>query len=79
MSTFLLVHGAWHGAWCWSKLVPELEALGHKTIVFDLPSHGEDKTPAGDVTLDDYAARWSRNWMQVKIPCCWSGIRWEAW
>ncbi|MEU9242266.1 hypothetical protein [Streptomyces sp. NPDC048385] len=26
--TILLVHGAWHGAWCWEKLVPELESRG---------------------------------------------------
>jgi hypothetical protein len=29
MATFGLVHGAWHGAWCWDRLVPELEARGH--------------------------------------------------
>jgi pimeloyl-ACP methyl ester carboxylesterase len=49
MSTFVLVHGAWHGAWCWDRLVPELRALGHDTIAMDLPV--ED----GDATFDDYA------------------------
>jgi pimeloyl-ACP methyl ester carboxylesterase len=29
MSTFVLVHGTWHGGWCWKKLTPELEKLGH--------------------------------------------------
>lgn len=56
MATFLLVHGAWHGAWCWSKLVPALEARGHKAVAIDLPGHGDDKTPLRDVTLDAYAA-----------------------
>lgn len=37
MSTFVLVHGAWHGAWCWERLIPELEALGHRAIAMDLP------------------------------------------
>jgi hypothetical protein len=37
MSTFCLVHGAWHGAWCWERFVPELEALGHRAIAVDLP------------------------------------------
>jgi pimeloyl-ACP methyl ester carboxylesterase len=37
MSTFVLVHGAWHGAWCWERLIPELEALGHGAIAMDLP------------------------------------------
>lgn len=55
MATFLLVHGAWHGAWCWSKLVPAIEARGHKAVAIDLPGHGQDKTPLKDVTLDAYA------------------------
>ncbi len=29
MSNFILVHGSWHGAWCWYKIVPRLRALGH--------------------------------------------------
>ncbi len=37
MSTFALVHGAWHGAWCWDLLVPELEARGHRAVTMDLP------------------------------------------
>lgn len=31
-ATFLLVHGAWHGAWCWKKLTPLLEAAGHRVV-----------------------------------------------
>ena len=30
MVTFVLVHGAWHGGWCWRKVVPLLEAAGHE-------------------------------------------------
>ena len=29
MATYVLVHGAFHGGWCWSRLVPHLEAAGH--------------------------------------------------
>ena len=29
MATFALVHGAWHGGWCWERLTPELERRGH--------------------------------------------------
>ncbi|GAA1530739.1 alpha/beta hydrolase [Kribbella lupini] len=36
----LLVHGAWHGAWCWEELRPELRMLGVDTLVMDLPSTG---------------------------------------
>lgn len=38
VATFVLVHGAWHGAWCWEKLIPELEFRGHKAVAIDLPS-----------------------------------------
>ena len=37
MSNFLLVHGAFHGAWCWDVLIPELEALGDTAEAVDLP------------------------------------------
>lgn len=37
MTTFVLVHGSWHGAWCWERLVPELEARGHRALAMDLP------------------------------------------
>jgi pimeloyl-ACP methyl ester carboxylesterase len=49
MSTFALVHGAWHGAWCWERLSPELEALGHRVVTVDVP--GQD----GSASFDDYA------------------------
>jgi hypothetical protein len=49
MATFALVHGAWHGAWCWDRLRPELEDRGHQVIAMDLPS---DDPAAG---FDDYA------------------------
>jgi pimeloyl-ACP methyl ester carboxylesterase len=29
MSTFILVHGAWHGGWCWDRVAPVLRAAGH--------------------------------------------------
>ncbi|HEY4606616.1 MAG TPA: alpha/beta fold hydrolase [Acidimicrobiia bacterium] len=34
---FVLVHGAYHGAWCWERLIPELEAKGHRVTAVDLP------------------------------------------
>jgi len=38
---FILIHGGFHGAWCWDRVVPELESLGHEAIALDLPGHGE--------------------------------------
>lgn len=37
---FVLVHGGFHGAWCWDRLIPELERLGHHAVAIDLPGHG---------------------------------------
>lgn len=50
--TYVLIHGAWHGAWCWHKVVPRLEAAGHRVIAPDLPAMGQDITPPGVITLD---------------------------
>lgn len=55
MSDFLLIHGSCHGAWCWDDLIPHLTAAGHSARAIDLPSHGQDRTPAGEVTLGLYA------------------------
>jgi pimeloyl-ACP methyl ester carboxylesterase len=48
MSTFVLVHGAWHGGWCWEPLAAELERRGHRTVVMDLP------VDDGSATFLDY-------------------------
>lgn len=56
MAHFLLVHGASHGAWCWSKLLPYLEAAGHTARAIDLPSHGDDTRAPESVTMADYVA-----------------------
>lgn len=37
MVRFVLIHGAYHGPWCWDRLVPELEDLGHEALAVDLP------------------------------------------
>ena len=54
MTSFLLVHGSWHGAWCWEKLVPILDGAGHAVLAIDLPGHGDDETPPSEVTLASY-------------------------
>jgi pimeloyl-ACP methyl ester carboxylesterase len=49
VSTFALIHGAWHGAWCWERLVGPLRDRGHEVVAPELPS---EDTDAG---LDEYA------------------------
>lgn len=41
MATFLLVHGAMHGGWCWKRLTPLLEAEGHRVLTPTLTGMGE--------------------------------------
>lgn len=57
MSTFVLVHGAWHGGWCWKKVVPLLQAAGHQALGPDLPGHGDDRTPLSNVSFARYLER----------------------
>jgi pimeloyl-ACP methyl ester carboxylesterase len=55
MSRFVFVHGAWHGAWCWYKVLPQLERAGHDVLALDLPALGKDRTPLAAATLQSYA------------------------
>jgi len=57
VATLLLIHGAWHGAWCWDRVAPLLRAAGHTVIAPDLPAHGGDPTPWWRATLGAYAQR----------------------
>nr|WP_315468681.1 alpha/beta fold hydrolase [uncultured Undibacterium sp.] len=48
----ILIHGSWHGAWCWHKVVPLLRAAGHTVLIPDLPAHGRDwRMMRGRITL----------------------------
>ena len=60
MATFLLVHGACAGGWAWEKVVPLLEAKGHKVCAPDLPGLGNDQTPPAVVTLADNVEKLAR-------------------
>jgi pimeloyl-ACP methyl ester carboxylesterase len=54
-ATLMLVHGACHGAWCWDRVVPLLEAAGHKLLTPDLPGRADKGPPGWRWTLKDYA------------------------
>lgn len=41
MTDFVLVHGAWHGAWCWGRVVPRIWAAGHRAFAVTLTGLGE--------------------------------------
>lgn len=40
-ATFVLVHGAWHGGWCWKKVIPLLRVAGHEVFTPTLTGLGE--------------------------------------
>src|SRR5581483_10887922 len=41
MATYALVHGAWHGGWCWQRVTPLLRAAGHEVFTPTLTGLGE--------------------------------------
>lgn len=52
ISNVLLVHGAWHGAWCWAPLQQALDERGVSSHAIDLPGHGISPLPLGDLHSD---------------------------
>jgi pimeloyl-ACP methyl ester carboxylesterase len=57
MATFILVHGAWHGSWCWRRVAPLLRSRGHEVHAPNLPGHGDDRAPVHQQTLGNYTQR----------------------
>lgn len=55
MARFILVHGAWHGGWCWEEIEPRLKALGHDVCAPDLPGMGADAVSGHVATLEEWA------------------------
>lgn len=57
MADFVLVHGAWHGGWCWRRVVDALHAQGHRAFALTLTGLGERAhllSPA--ITLETHIA-----------------------
>jgi len=55
MSTYLLVHGAWHSGQCWERVVPLLASAGHRVLTPSLTGYGEKAHLLGpEVGLDTH-------------------------
>jgi pimeloyl-ACP methyl ester carboxylesterase len=55
--TFVLVHGAWHGGWCWKLLARELRARGHEVYTPTMTGLGErSHLLSTDINLDTHIA-----------------------
>jgi len=51
---FILVHGAYHGGWCWQPLIERLQAHGHDTVAPDLPGHAFADGWIGQQNMSNY-------------------------
>ena len=57
MANFVLVHGAWHGAWCWRAVVQQLGVLGHRVHAVTLTGVGDRAhLMSRDITLETHIA-----------------------
>ncbi|MFM6932464.1 MAG: alpha/beta fold hydrolase [Novosphingobium sp.] len=54
MAGFVLIHGSWHGGWCFDLLAEELRARGHEVDAPTLPGMGGTKDELEAVTLDGW-------------------------
>lgn len=57
MANFVLIHGGFHGAWCWARLGPLLAERGHGAVALDMPGNGADMTPHDQITMESYAQK----------------------
>ncbi len=51
---FVLVHGAWHGAWCWAAVINELDKHGDRCSAVDLPGNNGNPFDRVKVNLQVY-------------------------
>ncbi len=54
MASFILIHGSWHGGWCFDDIKALLEAQGHEVVAPDLPGMGGDEAALRAVTLEGW-------------------------
>ncbi len=47
----MLISGAWHSSSCWQRVIPLLEAQGHRVIAPELLGMGSDRTPLSQIEL----------------------------
>lgn len=55
MAGFVLIHGSWHGGWCFDEVTRRLEAAGHRVLAPTLPGMGGNEAELRSVTLQGWA------------------------
>jgi pimeloyl-ACP methyl ester carboxylesterase len=53
---FVLIHGAWHGGWCWEGVINELEKSGHTAEAPTMPGHNPNDDRS-DIKFDNYVGK----------------------
>lgn len=53
---FVLIHGAWHGGWCWEGVIKELEKAGHTAEAPTMPGHSPNDDRA-EIKFENYVAK----------------------
>jgi pimeloyl-ACP methyl ester carboxylesterase len=57
MTSFVLIHGGWHGGWCWERVVPLLTAAGHDVATPTLAGLGDRAGQSSpDLGIETHAA-----------------------
>ncbi len=67
MTTFVLIHGSWHGGWCFDEIKARLEAAGHDVIAPDLPGMGGSEAELRAVT--------NRGWAEFVSGLCRNAVQ----
>lgn len=55
MAGFVLIHGSWHGGWCFDEVTARLKAAGHRVVAPTLPGMGGDEAELRAITLQGWA------------------------
>ncbi len=64
---FVLLHGAWHGGWCWEGVIKELEKQGHTAQAPTMPGHKPDDDRT-NIKIEDYVDRILRVLNEQETP-----------
>jgi pimeloyl-ACP methyl ester carboxylesterase len=69
-ATVVLVHGAFHGAWCWEWVAKGLRERGIEAIAVDLPGHGQSALPLRDLRGDAEAVERVLHTCRAPVVLC---------
>ncbi|WP_088308198.1 alpha/beta fold hydrolase [Novosphingobium sp. B 225] len=66
MAGFVLIHGSWHGGWCFDPVAALLRSKGHTVVAPTLPGMGGDEAELRGVTLQGWGAYAAQQCLDLK-------------